>query len=58
MLLERGADVRKDDCDGCIPVLVAQKYSSVECLNLLEHHSKGRDTRLIQEASEVRSCTE
>ena len=53
MLLERGADLRKDDCDGCIPALVAQKYSSVECFDLLEHHTKERDGRLIQEASEV-----
>ncbi len=53
MLLERGADLRKDDCEGCIPSLVAQKYSSGECLNLLEHHSNGRDERLVQQASEV-----
>lgn len=54
MLLERGADLRKDDIDGCIPSLVAQKYSSIECLNLLEHHTKKRDHLLLQQATEVR----
>lgn len=53
MLLERGADLRKDDIDGCIPSLVAQKYSSIECLNLLDHHTKKRDNILLQQATEV-----
>ena len=53
MLLERGADLNKEDKNDRIAEYVAQKFGAEECQQLLSHHIEERGNRLAEQANEV-----